>query len=286
MSEPLAAGPTIIVGRRGPGGPVMIAVVAVAVVAIAVGATITLSGDPDGSTPGAQPPATSSQVEFEPSGGVQPADPATKLPNPDMPLGPDGLPLVDGLVTSGPRYEQGARLLAELIAVVPAGFTVPATDSTPLRPGADEERDPADGDPFARTHQTMFMEKVAGVEVWLYSASLAVSAGPNTGMVGVTLTTQGMVRPEEDVCAQAATVPGMACELVDIDGREVMVLDLAAGDTVGAAQRAEYTHPDGTVMSVLHVQDSAGDGQHALPTPVFTPRQLAALAADDRFRVV
>ena len=271
-------------GRRRLPGQLAIVAVAVAVVVIVVGAAIVRSrGGGDTGTAGAQPQGTSSQVVGEPSGVGAPADPRTKFPDPDMPLGPDGLPLVDGVVTSGPRYEQGARLLAELIAVVPAGFTVPTTDSVPLGPDTAGQPPPPDFDRFARTHQTSWVQKTAGIDVWVSNASLAVSAGPNTGMLAIMLTTPGAPDMDDDMCTNLDAEPGASCQLVDVGGREVMLFTLT--DRPVSMQRAEYTHPDGTTVSIMQIQDGVGDGKNALPQPVFSTRQLVELAANDRFHV-
>lgn len=268
-------------GRRRPPARLTIAAVAVAVVAIVVGAAIVLSRD-GSSKPGAQPSATPSPGIEEPSNGLAPADPRTKFPDPDMPLGPDGLPLVDGVATSGPRYEQGARLLAELIAVVPAGFTVPATDSVPSGPGPAGQAPPSDAERFARTHQTRWLQKNAGIDVWDSSASLAVSAGPNTGMLFAMLVTPGGPSMDKAACTYLDAEPAGGCEYVDVGGREVMLITFT--DTPNM-QRAVYTHADGTMVSIGQVQDGAGDGKNALPQPVFSTRQLTELAASDRFHV-
>lgn len=271
-------------GQRRSRGP-MVTAAAVAVVAIAVGGTIALSrGDTDnGGTPGAQPRQTSSQIVEEPSGGVAPADPRTKFPDPDMPLGPDGQPLVDGLATSGPRFEQGARLLAELLAVVPAGYTVPATDSPPLGPDVAGRHSLPGANLFGRGHQTIWLQKTDGVDVWVSEASLAVSAGPNTGMLIITLTTPGSPTLDDATCAGIDAQPEGSCELVDVGGREVMLLALT--DPIDGMQRAAYTHPDGTIVSLMQTQGYAEDGQNPLPQPVFSSQELVALAADDRFHV-
>lgn len=271
-------------GRRRLPGQLTIAAVAVAVVVIVVGAAVVRSrAGGDTSSAGAQPQGTSSQVVEEPPGVGAPADPRTKFPHPDMPLGPDGLPLVDGVVTSGPRYEQGARLLAELIAVVPAGFTVPATDSVPVGPDTAGQPPPPDFDRFARMHQTRWVQKTAGIDVWSSDASLAVSAGPNTGMLAIMLTTPGAPHMDKDMCTYLDTEPDGSCQRVDVGGREVTLITVT--DRPVSMQRAEYTHPDGTIVSIMQVQDGAGDGKNALPQPVFSTRQLVELAANDRFHV-
>jgi hypothetical protein len=263
--------------------PLTIAAVAVAVVLIVVGAAVVRSrdgGKPGGGTPGAQP---SSQLVEQPSDVGEPADPRTRFPNPDMPLGPDGLPLVDGLVTSGPRYEQGARLLAALIAVVPPGFTVPATDSVPLGPDPAGQARSSDADRFARTHRTTWLEKAAGMDVWVSTASLAVSAGPDTGMLVALLITPGAPTMDKAICTQLGAEPRGSCQLVDVGGREVILLTVT--DKRLSMQRAVSTHPDGTMVSIMQVLDSVGDGKNALPQPVFSTQQLVELAAGDRFHV-
>lgn len=266
-------------GRRRLPAPVTIVAVVVAVVVIAVGVAIVRSrdGGASGDTAGAQPQATPSQVAGEPPGLIEPADPRTKFPHPDMPLGPDGLPLVNGVVTSGPRYEQGARLLAELIAVVPAGYTVPATDSVPA--GPDTTQAPT---PSIRTHLTTWVQKTAGIDVWSSTAELAVSAGPNTGMLTAMLVTPGAPAMDQDICAGLDPEPNGSCQYVDVDGRQVMLIAFTGQPSM---QRAAYTHPDGTIVSILQMQDGTLDGKNALPQPVFSTQQLVELAANDRFHV-
>jgi hypothetical protein len=271
---------TPVAAPSGPGGPLVIAVVAVAVAAIAVGATIALSGgDPAGGTPGAQQRPTSSQVDRLPGHEGQ-ADPATTLPDPDMPLGPDGLPMVDGTVTSGPLFEEAARLLAELVAVVPAGYTVPATDSTIFGPGM-EGREPTPEDFRAeRSHRTHWLQKTDGVDVWMTEAVVAVSAGPGTGTLSLTVLTPG--GPEQEgMCEQFDADPEGECRLVDVGGREVMLLGMGNGSL--SVEQARYTHPDGTIVSFTQTLSGLGGDPNSLPRHVFTVQELAALAVDARF---
>lgn len=277
--------PVVDGGRRRPPRWLTVAAASVAVVAIAVGGAVALSRGDDGeAASGAQPQRTTSQADQameELPEGVAPADTRTQFPNPDMPLGPDGLPLVDGLVTSGPRYEQGARLLAELIAVVPAGYTVPATDSAPL--GPDTPTQEAGADPFARSHRTMWVQKVDGVDVWMSEASLAVSAGPDTGTLIVMVNTPGSPGVDDVMCAQVDAEPDSDCQRVDVGGREVTLF--AFTGEPGGMQRAAHTHPDGTIVSVMQLRDNVGDGRNALPQPIFSTQQLVELAVDGRFLV-
>lgn len=238
---------------------------ATAVVAIAIGATQVLPGGTTQSTPGGQPMTTA------------PVD--TK---PVWPTGPDGQPQQDRTASAGPRAEAGVAVLDNLLARVPVGYTVP--EATPEWPAdATADIDPA-SDPWTRMAQSQFVDRFDGVEVWEHVGSLAVSQGSATGHLMVQVMTPRNEQPQDLCQAELWNSKPGGCTVVTAAGRDVAVVDAAAGTAEDFQQWAAYRHADGTVVIVA--QSTAYRGAPApLPQPVFTAQQLAELAADDGFHV-
>jgi hypothetical protein len=264
-----------------------------AVVAIAVGGTVALSSGGGGSSvqdlnpgaPGDLPGGSAGQPSALPTAGTeQPPNGDTRQP---WPTGPDGKPQQDRTAYAGPRHELGVTLLDELIAVVPAGYTVP--DVTPTPPDdniAPEELNPSN-DVWARYHQAQFVDRIGGQEAWEYLASVAVLQGGSAGQLFVQVHAAPNALPGQP-CEAAVTLWGLGgqCQVHDVDGKQVGVV-AKAGDPQREAfdQWASYRHPDGTVVFVAQAQKYRGTGVVPLPAPLFTVDQLARLATDERFHL-
>ncbi|MBW4705022.1 hypothetical protein J7462_25400 [Micromonospora sp. RL09-050-HVF-A] len=209
---------------------------------------------------------------FTPGVGPVPP-PSVHDTKPAWPTGPDGRPQEDRTARAGTRYDQAARLLDDLVAVVPAGYTVPADPANP----------PA-GQPLLRDHQAQFDDRVDGVEVWSYTSSLTLQQGQRMGRLLVEVHSAGNQLPTEP-CPLARQFWGMPgdCEVVTVGAAQVGVV-VRPGDDDRFDQWAAYRHPDGVVVFVAQSR-RLGDGQPELAALPFTVDRLAALAADDRFQV-
>ncbi|MEU3452865.1 hypothetical protein ABZ671_04585 [Micromonospora sp. NPDC006766] len=215
------------------------------------------------------------------AGGASPmATGTTPLPSPSdtgtaepWPTGTDGLPQQDRTARAGTRYDQGVRLLDELIAVVPAGHAVP-----------ENKPNQSPGDDPPRYHQAQFEDKVKGVELWSYMALAAVAKGDRTGRVAVEVYTPGNKFPT-DPCALTKRFWGMGgqCQVVIVGDAKVGVV---VGPTTDRRfdQWASYRHPDGTITFVAQGRSYDGS-KHGLKELPFTVPQLAALAVDERFNL-
>ncbi|MEV4844953.1 hypothetical protein AB0K20_17280 [Micromonospora matsumotoense] len=206
--------------------------------------------------------------------GVGPVGPpSVHDTKPAWPTGPDGRPQEDRTARAGTRYDQAVRLLDELVAVVPAGYTVPADPANP----------PA-GQPLLRDHQAQFDDRVNGVEVWSYTSSLALQQGQRMGRLLVEVHSAGNPLPTEP-CALARQFWGMPgeCEVVTVGATQVGVVVRPGADD-RFDQWAAYRHPDGVVVFVAQSR-RLGDGQPGLTDLPFPVARLAALAADDRFHL-
>ncbi|WP_328339813.1 hypothetical protein [Micromonospora sp. NBC_00421] len=215
------------------------------------------------------------------SGGFTPAasDPGP-VPPPSVhdtkqawPTGPDGRPQEDRTARAGTRYDQGVRLLDELVAVVPTRYTVPADPANP----------PA-GQPLVRDHQAQFDGELDGVEVWSYTSSVTVQQGQRMGRLLVEVHSAGN-RLSTGPCPLTRQFWGMAgeCEVVTVGTTQVGVVVRPGGDD-RFDQWAAYRHPDGVVVFVAQ-SARLGDGQPELTALPFSPRQLATLAGDERFHL-
>ncbi|HEY0637098.1 MAG TPA: hypothetical protein VGD67_05590, partial [Pseudonocardiaceae bacterium] len=254
---------------------------AAAVVAIAVGATVTLGGG------GLREVTPASGPEVTPTGAATPeVTPQGDRTDEPWPTGADGSPQQDRTAAGGQRFEQGAALLDEVIAALPAGYTVPATTPEPPASGAYEDYNPAT-DPWARLHQSQFVDRVNGVEVWEHLASLAVSRGGGTGRLLVQVMTPGNPQPA-DVCGIGLWTGDIAgCTRLRVGDREVAVMTPAVRSEVPSEfdSWAAYRHADGTIVVVGQARTYRGAEDTPLPAPVFTDQQLAELAADERFHI-
>jgi hypothetical protein len=224
---------------------------AVLAVSLVAGASL-LSGTPaaTGLTAGSPPPSRYPTPPASPSGTAQP-----------FPTGPDGTPQQDRTATAGVRYEQGVKLLDALVSVVPAGYTV-----------------------SDRTHQAEFTDRVNGVDVWDYTATVAVRKGNRTGTLVALVYTPGNTFTGDpcDLAVRFWVSAGM-CQPVAVGTGQVGVA-VPTGDDRRLDQWAAYRWPDGVVVFVGQAKGYADPGTPLTALPLNT-EQLAGLAADERFHL-
>ncbi|MEH0938702.1 hypothetical protein [Micromonospora psammae] len=173
--------------------------------------------------------------------------------------------------------KQAQAMLNELVAVVPAGYTVVEDSLNPqaLVPMGTVGRPTAVGD-------------------WLYLASFSIRQGKQTGLLLVEVQT-GHSRLQGDGCELTLKIhpfPRGQCQLVTVGQAKVGVAQVhwTNEDPPRFAQWAGYRHPDGVVVKVAQLSspDSYAHRFGVLPELKklpFTVQQLAALAASDRFHV-
>jgi hypothetical protein len=239
---------------------------AAAVVAVAVGVAVlapVASGD-GGAGAGAQPFTVSTERAEPPSG---PGNPPSAKSSPAFPSGQ-----TDRTAHSGAQYERGAALADKLAQVIPAGYGSPDLPT----PAGD-----SGGGPF-KYHQANYEDTVNGRELWDYEAYAPVTKGEGVGRLLVEVHTPGSVTG--DGCG-LQPLWGMAgtCTEVAVGGERVGVVNVA-NDRFD--QWAGYRYADGTVVYVAQATTFAYQGTPALDGLPFTAEQLAALAADPRFKVV
>ncbi|WP_406072293.1 hypothetical protein [Micromonospora sp. NBC_01638] len=189
------------------------------------------------------------------------------------PTGPDGRPQEDRTARAGSKYDQGLRLLNEVVSVVPAGYTMP--EDPPNQPA--EQR-------TLRTHQAQFEDRVNGVDMWSYLSSVAVAQGESAGRVIVEVHDAGNQLPT-DPCALARSFWGMEgdCKVETVGAAQVGVVARPGNDD-RLDQWSAYRHPDGVVVFVA--QGAKLDvNRPALKQLPFSVQQLAALAVDKRFHL-
>lgn len=212
---------------------------------------------------------------FSPAGAgpqaiPQPSSKGTAQPRP---TGPDGRPQEDRTARAGSRYDQGVRLLDEVVSVVPAGYVAPENPAN----------QPADQMPM-RDHQAQFEDKVNGVDVWSYSSWAALTQGERMGRLLVEVHTAGSQLPAEP-CALARQFWGMQgeCQVVTVGAAQVGVV-VRPVDDHRFDQWAAYRHPDGVVTFVAQAAQLDADRPELAKLPFSVP-QLAALAVDERFHL-
>ena len=253
-SAPVLAAGRRVMRRRMAAGGAAVSVLAVTAVALVAGPLLSGPGGDGGGVPAAGPPSAAPARTPAPSD--KPAD------------GSRGVPGDDNTADAGPRYEQGRKLQAELLSVVPEGWTAPTgstVDGIPLRDHQAAKEGPA----------------------WSYLASVAVASGGGTGRLLAEVHTAGNGLPDEP-CALARAFWGMGgeCRVVTAAGRKVGVVE-QPGDDRRLDRWAAYRHPDGIVVYVAQSRrDANGDGGRApLAELPLTTGELAALAADGRFHL-
>ncbi|MBB2944203.1 hypothetical protein FB565_003932 [Actinoplanes lutulentus] len=170
----------------------------------------------------------------------------------------------DATYDSGTHFTKGEKLLDEILAVVPKGYTKPEVTT-------------ADGIE-SRYHQATFEDDGAA-----YLAHAWIAKGGGTGRLLAEVRGSGASMPA-DVCDLAKSFWGMGgtCTPATVGGEQVGVV--ADSPDPRLSQWAAYRHADGTVVFVaqgLKADDSV-PGLAELP---FSVQKLAELATDERFRL-
>ncbi|WCN80389.1 hypothetical protein [Micromonospora sp. LH3U1] len=211
---------------------------------------------------------------YQPAGSGPLATPDSSADTKEAwPTGPDGRPQEDRTARAGSKHDQGLRLLSEVVAVVPAGYTKPE----------DPANQPAEQRTL-RTHQAQFEDKVNGVDLWSYLSSVAVAQGKGTGRVLVEVHDAGNQLPT-DPCALARGFWGMQgdCRVETVGAAQVGVVARPGNDD-RLDQWSAYRHPDGVVVFVAQGA-KLDESRPALTRLPFSVPQLAALAVDERFHL-
>jgi hypothetical protein len=236
------------------------AAVMIAVTALAVNSGLHVSAD--GNAPWAGQPSAAPT-------GTPSTDEHTK---PAWPLDGDGQPQEDATARAGERYDQGKKLLEQVLTAVPDGWTTPTgtvDDEIPLQ-----------------YHQAAVEGDNTG-STWGYSANAAVAKDGRTGRLLADVHTAGNGLPK-DPCplAQKFWDLGGTCSVVTVGKAKVGVVTLPAGrDRVD--QWAAYRHADGVVVYLAQSRSAANietDLEPLTKLPL-SKQQLAALAVDDRFHL-
>ncbi|MDZ5445115.1 hypothetical protein U2F26_20630 [Micromonospora sp. 4G57] len=179
--------------------------------------------------------------------------------------------------------EQAQAMLNELIAVVPAGYTVVEDSLNPV------------------AMVPMGSMGTAGRPTWMgdwvYQASFSIRQGKQTGLVLVEVHTghSPLTRLQGDGCELTLQIYPSSrgqCQLVTVGQAKVGVAQShwKNEDPPQFAQWAGYRHPDGAVVKVAQISspDPYAHRFGVLPELKklpFTVEQLAELAASDRFHV-
>ncbi|MPZ79497.1 MAG: hypothetical protein GEV28_03485 [Actinophytocola sp.] len=230
------------------------AAVAVIGAAVVVVAATSGAGGSGAVQPGVAPSSTGSE---------QPSKTGTSWPNGQT----------DRTARSGPEFDKGEALLGELAGAVPPGYGAP-DDLTYEDPDYS-------GGPL-RFSQAQYEDTVGGTEVWEYLAQQPITEGNGVGQLFVEVTTPGNAMAG-DGCALAPSLWGMAgtCEEHVVGGNAVGVFTPA--DRQDFHSWAGYRYDDGTVVFVAQSLDYPGSAKPPLAAAPLTARQLAELAADERF---
>lgn len=254
----LAAGHRAVRRRAAWAGASLTAVLVVATSVAAAVAPHPTGGPVTAASPRGVPAApTSTGVPGTAATGV----PGTATPG-------EGPPQHGAIARSGPRYQQGVRLLQRVSHAVPSGWTQPAGvtgSGLPLRQHEAQSDGPG----------------------WSYFASAAVSRGGATGRLLAEVHTPGNGRPALDPCSLAGTFWYMHgdCQVVTVGPAKVGVVVHAFGDE-RIDQWAAYRWPDGTVVYAAQSRHAVNGDSNLAPLtelPLTVP-QLAALAADPELR--
>ncbi len=194
--------------------------------------------------------------------------PSTDKPSDTEPSWPNGQ--TDRTARQGPQYDRGVALAGALDGVIPEGYESPDD----LRSG--------DGSFLLKSNQAQYADTVDGVEVWEYLAIAPLTKGGGVGELTVEVHTPD-ARETGQGCALIRFWGGEGtCTEIPVDGKTVGVTTTDEGP---ADQWAGYRHKDGTVVYVAQSVADPTWGKPALDSLPFTAEQLAALAADPRFKV-
>jgi hypothetical protein len=177
----------------------------------------------------------------------------------------------DHVADSGREYDKAVALVAELGAVVPAGYGSP--DDLVGGGSLDGVR--------LKRHQAQYENYPEGNKVWSYYADTPVTRGEGVGRLSVEVHAPAPGLSGPDGCGLG---PADDCTEVLIGGRPVAVFPAAEDDDVDeVGQTAAYRHEDGTVVFLRQSTRFAHAGKPALPALPFTAQQLAELATAPRF---
>jgi hypothetical protein len=237
---------------------------AAAVVGVSVAPTLIGGGRGEGRPAGAPPPAAAPSA-------------APEAPKKVWPTESGGTPQQDATARSGPRYQQGRKLMQRVLAVVPAGYTAP----TGLVGPAGSPKPPPAGSPEAvplQYHEASIQDRGS----WGYLANVAIARDGRTGRLLAEVHTRGNGLPSEP-CALARAFWGMGgrCHVTTVGAKKVGVVVEPAADN-RLDQWAAYRYPDGTVVYVAQSVNAANMETNLprLPALPLSVPKLAALAVD------
>ncbi|WP_433320697.1 hypothetical protein [Micromonospora chersina] len=206
------------------------------------------------------------------SGG--PEHPAGTEPSPSGTVDPLGRPTQEEWTAA---RKQAQALLDELVAVVPAGYTV-----------VEDSLNPVALFPIGMGGRTNPSSDL------VYQASFSIRQGEQSGLVLVEAHTgnTSMTGLQGDGCQLTLQIYPSSrgqCRLVTVGQAKVGVAQTrwTSDDPPRSAQWAGYRHPDGVVVKVAQISrpDRYGKASPELKKLPFTAQQLADLAASDRFHV-
>lgn len=277
---PMSPAVAVTAGRRAArrrnllaGGAAAAVTAVVAAVAVAVaGGGLGSAAPHQVGAPGGTPASGGTPAPGGTAAATAPAP--TPSDRPVWPTQPNGEPQQDRTARAGTKYDLGQRLMTDLLAVVPAGYT--ALDN----PGSEQTVS-------SRMAQAQFENKVGARDAWSYLAATQVGKDGGVGELLVTVYEPGLITATGDNCAVAAafwTAPA-SCRLVTTTTG--VTVGLATGTKGDYDQWAAYRHADGTVVFLAQrtFDDRPGGGVKPLAALPLTEDRLATLVTDERFHI-
>jgi hypothetical protein len=203
--------------------------------------------------------------------GTTNSAPPTGGPSPDQ---------SDVASQSTPATPQGKadRMLAALLAAVPAGYTTPTTDTASDANGQQYEVRGTQVMPTSQTGEN-------NGKGWHLNASTDVYRGDQAGAVAVTVTDNDQPVPDGDVCQLQIQHQGsgeQSCQTVMVSGTRVRVSVRDLGQYGKIWYATVFT--DGWTTQVQEGQNGLRPGSALLATLPYTPQQLAQLAMNPAFQ--
>lgn len=197
------------------------------------------------------------------SGQVVPSGPTTSQPD---------------VVESMSPADISARLLDDLTAARPDGFSAP-----------DLRTKPQDGQPSypLRDDSATLEDDTGENEVWQFTAHMPIAKDGRTGRLYVIVDVPGDDNPT-DLCefALANTYSGGVCDVLSVEGGDVAIVEPERVQPADPDRFALIRYGDGTVVTVGQAKEEPdGVGLKPLTELPFTDRELAGLAADERFHL-
>ncbi|MFK4088275.1 hypothetical protein ACI2LF_29450 [Kribbella sp. NPDC020789] len=240
------------------------------VAAVAVGPTLVSSlsgGAPGGGLVAAGPAAAASKPTAQPK-PVSSAPPVASTTRKSGDPWPEGQ--TDRTATAGPRLVRVTKLMDDLSASVPAGFTTPDVKSP-------------EGYRL-RYAQAQYASNDGEPDYWQYAAIVPVEKAGRVGRLLMNSTTADG-RPAKEPCKLAKEFWGSkgTCAVEVVDGKKVGVVTSKSGSEFD--QSATYRHDDGTVVILAQSKALQNQPKPPLTQPIFTGRQLAELVTDAKFDV-